>query len=139
MRDENIVVYGIGVANYNIQQLQNISSSKSHVYTLSAFSDLEKFISTITSSTCYEPRPASLSKTIITNVAKDDYQYFIYNVKPSSNLVIRVNDLRGNTVVYASRTNPHPYKYDHDVAFELLSQKKKKLSFQLRHFYQMAR
>ena len=127
VRDESIVVYAIGIADYNIQQLQNISSSESHVYTLSAFSDLEKFISTITSSTCYEPRPASLSKTIITNVAKDDYQYFIYNVKPSSNLVIRVNDLRGNTVVYASRTNPHPYKYDHDVAFELSSQKNKEI------------
>ena len=52
VRDENIVVYAIGIANYNLDQLENIASSESHVYTLSTFSDLEKFISTITSSTC---------------------------------------------------------------------------------------
>ena len=127
VRDKNIVVYAIGIANYNLDQLKKIASSESHIYTLSTFSDLEKFISTITSSTCYEPRPVSLNETIITNVVKDEYQYFTYNVKPSSNLVIRVNDLRGNTVVYASRTNPHPYKHDHDVAFELSDQKNKEI------------
>ena len=127
VRDENIVIYAIGIANYDLDQLKKIASSESHIYTLSTFSDLEKFISTITSSTCYEPRPVSLNETIITNVAKDVYQYFTYNVKPSSNLVIRVNDLRGNTIVYASRTNPHPYKYDHDVAFELSGQKNKEI------------
>ena len=94
VRDENIVIYGIGIANYNLDQFKKIPFSESHVYTLSIFYDLEKFISTITSSTCYEPRPVSLNETIITNVVKDEYQYFTYNVKPSSNLVIRVNDLR---------------------------------------------
>ena len=127
VRDENIVVYAIGIASYNLDQLKKIASSETHIYTLSTFSDLEKFISTITSSTCYEPRPVSLNETIITNVAKDAYQYFTYNVKPSSNLVINVTDLHGNTVVYASRTNPHPYKYDHDVAFELSGQKNKEI------------
>ena len=127
VRDKNIVVYAIGIANYNLDQLKKIASSESHIYTLSTFSDLEKFISTITSSTCYEPRPVSLNETIITNVVKDEYQYYTYSVKPSSNLVIRVNDLRGNTVVYASRTNPHPYKHDHDVAFELSDQKNKEI------------
>ena len=127
VRDENIVIYAIGIASYNIDQLKNIASSESHIYTLSTFSDLEKFISTITSSTCYEPRPVSLNETIITNVAKDAYQYFTYKVKPSSNLVINVTDLHGNTVVYASRTNPHPNKYDHDVSFELSGQKNKEI------------
>ena len=125
VRDENIVVYAIGVANYDLQQLENIASSESHVYTLSAFSELEKFISTITSSTCYEPRPVSLNETIETNVAGDAYQYFIYKVNPSSNLEINVVDLSGSTLVYASRTNPHPYKYDHDIAFKLAEQKNK--------------
>ena len=127
VRDENIVIYAIGIASYNLDQLKNIASSESHIYILSTFSDLEKFISTITSSTCYEPRPVSLNETIITNVAKDAYQYFTYKVKPSSNLVINVTDLHGNTVVYASRTNPHPNKYDHDVAFELSGQKNKEI------------
>ena len=125
VRDENIVVYAIGVANYDLQQLENIASSESHVYTLSAFSDLEKFISTITSSTCYEPRPVSLNETIETNVAGDAYQYFTYKVNPSSNLEINVVDTSGRTMVYASRTNPHPYKYDRDIAFELAEQKNK--------------
>ena len=125
VRDENIVVYAIGVANYNLDQLENIASSESHVYTLSAFSDLEKFISTITSSTCYEPRPVSLNETIETNVAGDAYQYFTYKVNPSSNLEINVVDLSGSTLVYASRTNPHPYKYDRDIAFDLAEQKNK--------------
>ena len=125
VRDENIVVYAIGVANYDLQQLENIASSESHVYTLSAFSDLEKFISTITSSTCYEPRPVSLNETIETNVAGDAYQDFTYKVNPSSNLEINVVDLSGSTLVYASRTNPHPYKYDRDIAFDLAEQKNK--------------
>ena len=127
VRDENIVVYAIGIANYNLDQLKNIASSASHIYTLSTFSDLEKFISTITSSTCYEPRPVPLNETIITNVTRGVYQYFTYKVKPSSNLVINVTDLYGNTIVYASRTNPHPNKYDHDVSFELSGQKNKEI------------
>ena len=34
-------------------------------------------------------------------------------------------DLSGSTLVYASRTNPHPYKYDRDIAFDLAEQKNK--------------
>jgi uncharacterized protein YegL len=100
VRDENIVVYAIGVGGYNLEQLEDIASSKSHVYTLSTFTDLEIFISTLTASTCYEPRLASLNETIITDVKKDTYQYFSYKVKPSSNLEINVVDLSGSTIVY---------------------------------------
>ncbi len=125
VRDENIVIYAIGIGSYNDEQLKEIASSQSHVHELSSFTELEKFISTITSSTCYEPRPASLNKTIITNVEKDTYQYFSYKVKKSSNLKINVLDLSGSTTVYASRTNPHPYKYDNDIAFDLSTQRNK--------------
>ena len=34
-------------------------------------------------------------------------------------------DLAGSTLVYVSRTNPHPYKYDNDIAFDLSTQKEK--------------
>ncbi|CAB4009314.1 Hypothetical predicted protein [Paramuricea clavata] len=125
VRNENIVIYAIGIGEYNFEQLKEIASSESHVYTLSTFTELEKFISTLTSSTCYEPRPVSLNETIITNVAKDTYQYFSYKVKESSNLEISVADLSGSTLVYVSRTNPHPYKYDNDISFDLSQQKKK--------------
>ena len=125
VRDENIVIYAVGIANYELAQLQEIASSESHVYTLSTFSELDKFISTLTSSTCYEARPVSLNNTIITNVAKDAYQYFRYEVNKSANLEINVVDLSGSTIVYVSRTTPHPYKYDHDIAFTLSDQKDK--------------
>ena len=125
VRDKNIVIYAIGVAGYNLVQLKEIASSESHVYTLSSFTELGKFISTITSSTCYEPRPVSLNETIITNVTKNSYQYFSYKVKKSSNLEISVTDLSGSTLVYVSRTNPHPNKYDNDIAFNLSTQKEK--------------
>ena len=125
MRDENIVIYAIGIGEYNFQQLKKIASSESHVYTLSTFTELEKFISMLTASTCYEPRPVSLNETIITNVEKDTYQYFSYKVKESSNLEISVVDLSGSTLVYVSRTNPHPYKYDNDISFDLSQQKNK--------------
>ncbi|CAB4015950.1 Hypothetical predicted protein [Paramuricea clavata] len=115
----------IGIGEYNFQQLKKISSSESHVYTLSTFTELEKFISTLTASTCYEPCPAHLNETIITNVAKDTHQYFSYKVSESSNLEISVADLSGSTLVYVSRTNPHPYKYDNDISFDLSQQKKK--------------
>ena len=123
--DENIVIYAIGISNYDLKQLKEIASSESHVYTLPTFTELEKFISTLTASTCYEPRPASLNKAIITNVAKDNYQYFSYKVKESSNLEISVADLSGSTLVYVSRTNPHPYKYNNDISFDLAQQKNK--------------
>jgi hypothetical protein len=67
----------------------------------------------------------SLNETVITNVAQDEYQYFTYEVNKSANLEVNVVDLVGNTFVYASRTNPHPYKYDNDIAFDLSSQKNK--------------
>jgi uncharacterized protein YegL len=125
VRDENIVIYTIGIGEYNLEQLKEIASSESHVYTLSTFTELEKFISTLTSSTCYEPRPASLNETIITDVEKDTYQYFSYKVKESSNLEISVVDLSGSTLVYVSRTNPHPSKFDNDFSFDLSQQKTK--------------
>ncbi|CAB4037185.1 collagen alpha-1(XIV) chain-like, partial, partial [Paramuricea clavata] len=125
VRDENIVVYGIGIGNYNLKQLQEIASSDSHVYRLSTFSQLEIFISTLTSSTCYEPRPTSLNQTIITDVAKDTYLYFSYKVPKSSNLELNVVDLSGSTSIFGSRTNPHPYKYDNDISFDRSSQKDK--------------
>ena len=127
VRDENIVIYAVGIANYELPQLQEIASSESHVYTLSTFSELDKFISTLTSSTCYEPRPVSLNETVKTNVAKDTYEYFTYEINESANLEINVIDLSGSTIVYISRTNPHPYKYDHDIAFTLSDQKDKKI------------
>jgi uncharacterized protein YegL len=125
VRDENIVIYAIGIGGYNLEQLKEIASSESHVYTLSTFTQLEIFISTLTSSTCYEPRPASLNETIITDVKKDTYQYFSYKVKESSNLEINVVDLSGSTLVYVSRTNPHPSKFDNDISFDLSQQKNK--------------
>ena len=125
VRDENIVIYAIGIDRYKIAQLQEIASSESHVYTLSAFSELDKFISTLTSSTCYEPRPVSLNTTIKTDVPKDIYKYFSYEIKKCSNLEINVIDLSGRTNVYVSRTNPHPYKCDNDFAFNLSTQKNK--------------
>ena len=125
VRDENIVIYAIGIGSYNVEQLKKIASSESDVRELSTFTELEKFISTITSSVCYQPRPASLNKVIITNVEQDTYQYFSYRVNAFSNLEINVIDLFGSTIVYASRTNPHPYKYDNDIAFDLSTQKNK--------------
>ena len=125
VRDENIVIYAIGIGSYDDEQVKEIASSESHVYTLSSFTELEKFISTITSSTCNEPRPASLKEAMITNVKKGTYQYFRYKVKKSSNLKINVVDISGHTIVYASRTNPHPYKYDNDIAFDLSTQANK--------------
>jgi hypothetical protein len=125
VRDENIVVYAIGINGYNLEQLEDIATSKSHVYTLSTFTDLEIFISTLTASTCYEPRSAPLDGTIITNVAEDAYQYFSYKVKQSSNLEINVVDLSGSTIVYVSRTNPNPYKYDYDIVYDLSTQTNK--------------
>ena len=104
-----------------------IASSKSHIYTLSTFSELGRFISTIISSTCYEPRPAPLDDTIITNVAKNSFRYFKYEFDASSNVMINVIDLHGTTFIYASRTNPHLYKYDYDIAFEHLEQKNKQI------------
>ncbi|CAB4033953.1 Hypothetical predicted protein [Paramuricea clavata] len=125
VRDENIVIYAIGIGGYNLEQLKGIASSESHVYTLSTFTELEIFISTLTSSTCYEPRPASLNETIITDIEKDTYLYFSYKVKESSNLEISVVDLSGSTLVYVSRTNPHPSKFDNDFSFDLSQQKTK--------------
>ncbi|CAB4040076.1 pesticin domain [Paramuricea clavata] len=125
IRDENIVIYAIGIDNYNLRQLQDIASSDSHVYTLSTFSELDIFISTITSSTCYEPRPAQLDEAIITSVVKNSYKYFSYKVSKTSNLEINVIDLTGSTLVYVSRTNPHPYQYDYDISFDFSQQKNK--------------
>ncbi len=125
VRNKNIVIYAIGIGGYNLRQLKEIASSDSHVHTLSSFTELDKFISTLTSSACYEPRSTSLNETIITDVAKDTYLYFSYKVKKSSNLELNIIDVDGSTSVYGSRSNPHPYEYDNDLAFERSSQKNK--------------
>ena len=127
VRDENIVIYAIGIGNYNKAQLEAVASSDSHVYTLSQFSELETFIATLTAATCNEPQPVSLNNTIQATATKDQYQYFLYSVDEDLNLELDVQDFIGETLVFASRSNPHPYKYDNDIIFETSSQKKKVL------------
>ena len=127
VRDENIVIYAIGIGNYDETQLKAVASSDSHVYTLSQFSELETFIATLTAATCNEPQPVSLNNTIRATATKDQYQYFRYSVDEDLNLELDVQDFIGETLVFASRSNPHPYKYDNDIIFETSSQKKKVL------------
>jgi hypothetical protein len=119
LKDENIVIYAIGINRYYLKYLEEIASSRANVYMLYTFTALEKFISTLTPSMCYEARPLSLNKAVSTNVAKGTYLYFSYKVKETADLVVKVTDLSGRTMVCASRTNPHPYKYDNDVCNEL--------------------
>ncbi|XP_046848126.1 uncharacterized protein LOC124441703 [Xenia sp. Carnegie-2017] len=125
VRDSEISIYAVGVARYDLNQLTEIASSDKHIFTLDTFTKLNAFISTITSSTCYEPRAAAKNETIMTNVKKDSYKYFDYKVKPDFNLRINVQDLIGNTIVYASRTTPHPFEYNYDYKFNLASQPNK--------------
>ena len=127
VRDENIVIYAIGIGNYNETQLKAVASSDSHVYTLSQFSELETFIANLIAATCNEPQPVSLGNTIRATATKNQYQYFRYSVDEDLNLELNVQDFIGETLVFASRSNPHPYKYDNDIIFETSSQKKKVL------------
>ena len=125
VKDENIVIYAIGIDRYYLPNLQEIASSNSKVYTLSIFYDLTKFISTLMPAVCNEPRPVSLNETIFTNVSKSTYQYFSYEVNKTSNLVVNVIDISGRTLVYASRTNPYPYKYDNDFSMDISNERNK--------------
>ena len=56
---------------------------------------------------------------------KGSFKYFSYKVNPEKNLEVSVDDLVGSTMLYAFRTTPHPYMYDHDYKFERASQKDK--------------
>ena len=118
--NNNIVVYAIGIGNYDIVQLNEIatSPSESHVIELNSFTDLADFASTLTASTCNEPQPISLDKKISGSVAKGAFQYYKFKI-PSrgSNLKVDLNDLAGRTLFYASRDNPHPYQYDNTFGF----------------------
>ena len=125
VRDNEITIYAVGVAGYDLEQLKEIAPSDQHVITLDSFSKLDAFVSTITSSACYEPRASGNNETITTNVKKGSFRYFSYKVNPEKNLEVSVDDLVGSTILYASRTTPHPYKYDHDYKFERASQKDK--------------
>ncbi|XP_067056552.1 uncharacterized protein [Acropora muricata] len=125
LTDNEITIYAVGVAFYDLEQLKEIAPSDQHVITLDSFSKLDAFVSTITSSACYEPRASGNNETITTNVEKGSFKYFSYKVSPKKNLEVIVDDLVGSTMLYASRTTPHPYKYDHDYKFERASQKDK--------------
>ena len=125
LRDKNIVVYAIGVGQCDMLQLMEVATSQEHVYTLKRFVDLETFISTITAATCNEPQPVHLRKRVEMSSPKAKFQYFVYKAKPKSMLEIRVNDKVGQTLMYVSRNNPHPYKYDSDFKFSHSVQKNK--------------
>ena len=60
----NIVIYAIGIGNYDEVQLKAVASSDKHVIFLNSFSDLSEFAATLTAETCSEPQPLSLEKTI---------------------------------------------------------------------------
>ena len=128
LHDRNIVVYAIGIGNYNPTQLNQVASSSSHVYGLSSFSDLGDFTATLTASTCNEPQPLSLQTRITGNVEKDSFQYYKFSVPNNgSNLRVDLSDTSGRTLMYASRDNPHPYKYDNTFGFNSSSSSRKSI------------
>ena len=121
LRNQNIVIYAIGIGNYDSTQLNQIASSSSHVILLASFTDLADFTATLTASTCNEPQPVSLGREISGSVQKDTFQYYRFQLNAStqqgSNLRVELNDIAGSTLFYASRDNPHPYKYDNTFGF----------------------
>ena len=125
LREKNIVIYAIGVGHYDMGQLLEVASSREHVYTLSTFFELETFLSTITAATCNEPQPVNLRRRVEMSSPRAKFQYFVYKAKPKSMLEVRVKDLVGQTLMYVSRSNPHPYKYDNDLGFVHSVQKHK--------------
>ena len=125
VRAQNIVIYAIGIGNFDRDQLNEVASSPAHVHFLSSFSGLTDFAATLTASACYEPQPLSLETRIFGRVEKEAFQYYEFNVPEDVNLKVEVSDRMGNTLVYASRENPHPYEYDNDFGFSAASQTNK--------------
>jgi uncharacterized protein YegL/GH24 family phage-related lysozyme (muramidase) len=125
LRDKNIVIYAIGVGQSDMLQLFEVATSQEHVYTLQRFVDLETFISTITAATCNEPQPVHLRRRVEMSSPKAEVQYFVYKAEPKSMLEIRVHDRVGETLMYVSRDNPHPYRWDSDLSFTHSVQKNK--------------
>ena len=121
VRANNIVIYAIGIGNYDEVQLKAVASSDKHVIFLNSFSDLSEFAATLTAETCSEPQPLSLEKTITGSVGEDEFQYYTFDVPEQSNLMVEVGDVKGSTIPFASRDNPHPYEYDNDVGFQSAS------------------
>ena len=121
LHNDNIVIYAIGIGNYDSTQLNQIASSSSHVILLASFTDLADFTATLTASTCNEPQPVSLERKISGSVQKDTFQYYKFQLSLNQhdrNLRVELNDLAGSTLFYASRDNPHPYKYDNTFGFD---------------------
>lgn len=133
LHKKNIVVYAIGVGQCDMLQLFEVASSQEHVYTLRTFVELDTFISTITAATCNEPQPVNLRRRVEMSSPKSKFQYFVYKAKPKSMLQIRVNDKVGQTLLYVSRSNPHPYRYDHDIGFTHSVQKNKVIVIAVRN------
>ena len=125
VRAQNIVIYAIGIGNFDRDQLNEVASSPAHVHFLSSFSGLTDFAATLTASTCYEPQPLSLETRIFGRVEKEAFQYYEFNVPEDVNLKVEVSDRMGSTLVYASRDNPHPYEYDNTFGFSAASQTNK--------------
>ena len=126
IRNQNIVVYAIGIGGYDLTQLTQIASSPAHVIQLGSFFDLDDFAATLTASTCNEPQPVSLRKKISGNVQKSSFQYYKFNISDrGSNLKVELSDTQGKTLMYASRDNPHPYQYDNTFGFSSSSASRK--------------
>ena len=114
-------------------QLLEVASSREHVYTLNSFVELDTFISTITAATCHEPQPVNLRRRVEMTSPKAKFQYFVYKAKPKSMLEVRVTDLRGETLLYVSQSNPHPYKYNSQFSFRHSVQKEKVVVISVRN------
>ena len=128
LRQDNIVVYAIGIGNYDETQLKQVTSplfADSRLFTLANYNELESLITTITSTTCHTPQSLPLEEKVTAVTKKDQYQYYLFIVKKSSNLEVKLDDISGTTAVYLSRSNPHPYKYDSDIRFDKSRQKHK--------------
>ena len=127
LHESNIVVYAIGIGNYDSDQLNAVASSQEHVKILATFFDLTDFAATLTASTCNEPQPIVLEMAISGRVDNKKYQYYVFIISVDDNLKVEVVDNEGSTLVYASRDNPNPYEYDNDFGFSSGSQTTKEI------------
>ena len=133
LREKNIVIYTVAIGHVDMPQLVEVASSRGHIYNLRTFVELDTFISTLTAATCNEPQPVNLRRRVEMTSPKAKFQYFVYKAKPKSKLEIQVNDIKGQTFLYVSRRNPHPYRHDNDFGFVHSVQKRKVVVIALRN------
>eukprot|EP01083_Nonionella_stella_P024065 66573_1 len=121
----NLNVIAIGIASYDINQLEEITIPD-NIYAIDTYTDLSTILSGIMIKSCHIPTQLNTENNAIVQdivIQKYETQYFEIDASDQSkNIVLNITQTVGCIYIYVSDSVEYPSYFEHDVGYTSCSQ-----------------